>query len=166
LRKIDPAGIDMTQFRAMVAAARPNGAPMPTDPVKASQQRLNDSGVKPPLVIDGVWGPVCDAALDAVLHYQQGQMADLKAANATSADTIKRVTAERDSWRIAAEQNHAEVLKLADVLDDARDKREAAEAEVTKLRAELQTGGRLTTIVADINIARDHLDAAVAKARA
>lgn len=116
-----------------------------TDPVKASQQRLNDSGVKPPLAIDGVWGPACDAALDAVLKFQQDQMAGLRNANATSADTIKRLTVERNLAEAEA--------------TDAVANREAAEAEAAKLRAQLQTGGRLPQLMADI-------DAALAKARA
>ena len=126
--------------------------PTTTDPVKASQQRLNDSGAKPPLVIDGVWGPACDAALDAVLHYQQGQMADLKAANATSADTIARLGAERDFHMTTAKRLEGE-------RDTAIANREAAEAEAAQLRAQLQTGGRMPQLLAD-------LDAAIAKARA
>ena len=131
-RKIDPAGITMAQFRADVAAARPPGATtVPTpDPVKASQQRLNDSGAKPPLVLDGVWGPACDAALDAVLKYQQGQMADLRKANATSADTITRLGAERDFHMTTAKRLEGE-------RDTAVANREAAEAEVAQLRASL-----------------------------
>ncbi len=116
-----------------------------TDPVKASQQRLNDSGARPPLVVDGVWGPACDAALDAVLKFQQGQMADLRKANATSADTIKRLNAER--------------AMATEALDKASAGWSAAEAEALQLRRQLQTGGRMPQLLAD-------LDAALAKARA
>ena len=43
--------------------------------VKTSQQRLADNGAT--ITIDGDWGPESDAALDAVLNYQQGEMAKL-----------------------------------------------------------------------------------------
>ena len=160
-RKIDPAGITMAQFRADVAAARPPGATTvpTTDPVKASQQRLNDSGAKPPLVVDGVWGPACDAALDAVLKYQQGQMADLRKGLAISAESVRRLTAERDDARAVAKAEQAEA-------DTAVANREAAEAEALQLRRQLQEGGRMPQLLADLDAAVELIDVAIGRARA
>ncbi len=141
-RKPDPL-FDMDHFRARVAAAQPHGAttvpttaPLPeNDPGARIQRAINANGLQPPLKIDGQVGPATADGLDKILAYLNGQIADLKAANKTSADTIKRVTAT------------------------AIANREAAEAEALNLRRELQTGGRIGQLLAD-------LDTAIAKARA
>jgi hypothetical protein len=80
-RKIDPP-FDMAAYRKVVAArlnlTTPEGPTVPptdrTEIVKAMQRRINASGAQPPLNVDGDAGPATDAALDAVLRYQQGEM--------------------------------------------------------------------------------------------
>lgn len=152
-RKTDPEGISMAQFRADVAAARPPGAtPVPTptplpenDPGARIQRAINANGLQPPLKIDGDCGPATAAGLDQVLAYLNGQVADLRKANATSADTIKRLTSERD-----------EATRALDAVKAGWD---SAEAEALQLRRQLQEGGRMPQLLAD-------LDAAIAKARA
>lgn len=135
---------------------------MPTpenDPGARIQRALNANGLQPPLKIDGQVGPATADGLDKVLAYLNGLVefyrktaADLRAdfdglrkANTTSADTIKRQVADLDRLRLD--------------LDAALDQREAAEAEALDLRRQLQTGGRLPGLLADI-------DAALAKVRA
>ncbi len=168
-RKIDPAGITMAQFRAAVAAARPPGATtVPTtatlpenDPGARIQRAINANGLQPPLKIDGQVGPATADGLDKVLAYLNGQVADLKAANKTSADTIKRLTAERNLAEAEATDIGAVLAATKAACADAVAKREAAEAEVTRLRGQLAISGgpRLGQLLAD-------LDAALAKARA
>jgi len=69
-RKIDPAGIDMNDFRRSVALLLKQGEPMPADRtelIKQAQQALNANGADPALDVDGDFGPLTAAALTAVL---------------------------------------------------------------------------------------------------
>lgn len=115
------------------------------DPGARIQRAINANGLQPPLKIDGDCGPATAAGLDQVLAYLNGQVADLRKANATSADTIKRLTSERD-----------EATRALDAVKAGWD---SAEAEALQLRRQLQEGGRMPQLLAD-------LDAAIAKARA
>lgn len=172
-RKIDPAGIAMAQFRADVAAARPPGAttvptpttptganPYPAETAEALELLAQHAGYTDP---DRKWfGPEALKALHRLKNRAEGLAATnrtLGDANRTSADTIARLTVERNLAEAEA--------------TDAIANREAAEAEAAKLRAELQTGGRLPAVLPDIDTAcaaLTHalaaLEAALTKARA
>lgn len=138
-RKIDPAGISMATFRESVAAARPPGGPVPAlpenDPGARIQRAINANGLQPPLKVDGDCGPATADGLDKVLAYLNGEVKRLGLSNR---DTIGQYES-----------------KLAKAKAD----REAAEAEALQLRRQLQEGGRLPGLLAD-------LEAAIAKARA
>lgn len=163
-RKIDPAGIAMAQFRADVAAARPPGdTPMPTlpenDPGARIQRAINANGLQPPLKIDGQVGPVTADGLDTVLRWLNGQMADLRKANATSADSIKRLTAKQAELLEAAAASDALIERVTMA-------RENAEAEALQLRRQLQEGGRIGQLLADLDAAVEMIDLAIGRARA
>lgn len=154
--KVDPL-FSMTEFRNAVKAYQtPGDTTVPTlpenDPGARIQRALNANGLQPPLKVDGQVGKLTADGLDQVLAWLNGQNADLRNANATSADTIKRLTAERDQARV-------DLAEATSIGAAAVAQREAAEAEALDLRRQLQTGGRLPQLLAD-------LDAAIAKARA
>ncbi len=118
--------------------------PYPAETAEALELLAQHAGY----VGDRKWfGPDALVALHRLKIAWQTQaqtIEQLRSANATSADTIKRLTVERNLAEAEA--------------TDAIANREAAEAEAAKLRLELQTGGRLPQLMADI-------DAALAKAR-
>ncbi len=125
----DPGEIDVARLtRYMETTTVPTPLPE-NDPGARIQRAINANGLQPPLKIDGQVGKLTADGLDRVLTWLNAQNADLRNANATSADTIKRLTAERDS---------------------AVANREAAEAEAARLRAELQTGGRMPQLLAGL----------------
>lgn len=156
-RKTDPRGIDMDAFRRAVGAALlPKDDPMPTNPPTATeaalieqwQQMLLDNGA-PIGNKDGRFGRLTLEHSRKVLDHRNQllvQVEQLTAANTTSADTTKRLAAERD----------------------------AARAEVVQVRGELARSGgpRLGQLLADLDTAQLKLDAAaellgeaIAKAR-
>jgi hypothetical protein len=127
-----------------------------SDPVKASQRRLNDSGAQPPLRIDGDWGPASDTALDNVLRFQQGEMDRLKA-------SLKDIIG----------QYEGKLAKAKAERDNAVAQREAAELEAHQLLDQLRAGGRLPALLADLDkieldlaAALDQLNATTTQARA
>ena len=149
----DPGALNMTRLTPG-ATTVPTTAPLPeNDPGARIQRAINANGLQPPLKVDGDCRDRTADGLDKVLAYLNGlnaelnaQNADLRKANATSADTIKRLT-------------EATRMQRAD-LETAIANREAAEAEAARLRAELQTGGRMPALLADLAAASKDLDQA------
>lgn len=134
----DPGEIDVARLtRYMETTTVPTPLPE-NDPGARIQRAINANGLQPPLKVDGDCGKVTADGLDKVLAYLNVQNAGLRK---------QLATAEADA-NLYGEQR-----------DTAVANREAAEAEAARLRLELQTGGRLPQLLAD-------LDAAVAKARA
>ncbi len=158
----DPGALDVTRLTRYMETTTtvPTPAPLPeNDPGARIQRAINANGLQPPLDIDGDCGKVTADGLDKVLAYLNAQVAKFQAANAASAS-------ERDQAQARAVQLADAIKRLTDarmadakLVDAAVANREAAEAEAAKLRAELQTGGRMPQLLAD-------LDAALAKARA
>lgn len=147
-RKIDPAGIDMAEFRASVInlvnlfprkeTTVPTENPYPAETAEALELLAQHAGY----VGDRKWfGPDALAALHRLKNRAE---ADTAAANRLLDDQLKLA---------------ARIGELQRAADDAVANREAAEAEAAALRLELQTGGRIGALLADI-------DAALAKARA
>lgn len=131
----DPGALDvarLTRYMETTTVPTPTTEnPYPAETAEALELLAQHAGYAG----DRLWfGPL---ALEA-LHRLKNDKLALAAANKTSADTMVRIVAQRDT---------------------ALANREAAEAEAAKLRLELQTGGRMPQLLAD-------LDAAVAKARA
>lgn len=153
----DPGALDVTRLtRYMETTTMP---PPENDPGARIQRAINANGLQPPLKIDGDCGPATAAGLDQVLTYLNGQIADLTRATKISADTTKRLIMERDEgWDLYRAAQLATETAVAN--------REAAEAEAAKLRAELQTGGRIGQLLADLDAAMAHLAQAMGKARA
>ena len=149
-RKIDPKGIDMDAFRrAVEAAERGHIMPPParTDYARQIQEALISNGATT-LVPDDKLGPATVAATKAVLTFLNAE--------------VKRLGREIDGLRVPA-----------GALADALARREAAEAEAAQLRQQLQQGGRLPQLLADLDMAStdigrawDDLNEAIAKARA
>jgi N-acetylmuramoyl-L-alanine amidase len=123
-RKIDPAGIDMNQFRREVQIHLDHKAgtmPKPdrTVIVRQMQQRLNDSGAQPPLTLDGDPGPATDAALNAVLTWQQNEMGRLLIALGGQVTENERLTTELDATRVIVQDLRRQLAatpKLGDVV--------------------------------------------------
>ena len=120
--------------------------PLPeNDPGARIQRAINANGLYPPLTVDGDCGKLTADGLDKVLAYL--------------ADTIKRLTVERNLAEAEATDAGAVLAATEAARDAAKANREAAEAEVAQLRREAHEGGRIGQLLAD-------LDAAIAKARA
>lgn len=106
--------------------------PYPAETAEALDLLAQHAGYADP---DRKWfGPL---ALEA-LHRLKNQAVELRKANATSGDILVRLTGERDT---------------------AVANREAAEAEAAQLRAELQEGGRMPQLLADLDAAEAKFDA-------
>jgi len=148
-RKIDPTGIDMGAFRSLVAAARKDGT-MPTTPASdamveqwqrdllANGARLGDAGPDGNGA-DGLFGRLTLEASRVILDHRN----QLLAANKTSADTIVRLTAERDAAKAEVKRLTALSSSLAnkaipaavEVITDLRIKLNEAEAKLQGLDA-------------------------------
>ncbi len=115
------------------------------DPGARIQRAINANGLQPPLKVDGDCGKATADGLDKVLAYLNVQNAGLRK---------QLATAEADA-NLYGEQR-----------DTAVANREAAEAEAARLRAELQTGGRMPQLLAAIDQAVELIDVAIGKARA
>jgi hypothetical protein len=67
----------------------PEEPPVDIDQVKAVQQAINELGWDPPLLVDGIYGPITTAAVQAVAEKVQAEQAELNAALNTSEDKRK-----------------------------------------------------------------------------
>jgi hypothetical protein len=85
----------------------PEEPPVDAEQVKAVQQAINDLGWQPPLLVDGIYGPITTAAVQAVADRVATEKAQLQAVLHASEDKRKLMGGKATSVKTAAAEIEA-----------------------------------------------------------